>query len=82
MHANIVSTCPLYARGADGALADLCCCSADKMLPAEERGVRGAIAFSELLQHPNLVRMMGTWESHDIIFVGKHKVWAAHANWS
>jgi hypothetical protein len=33
--------------------------------------VRRAIAFSELLQHPNLVRMMGTWESDDIIFVGE-----------
>lgn len=43
----------------------------DKMLPAEERGVRRAIAFSELLQHPNLVRMMGTWESDDTIFVGE-----------
>jgi hypothetical protein len=33
--------------------------------------VRRAIAFAELLQHPNLVRMMGTWESDDIIFVGE-----------
>jgi hypothetical protein len=41
------------------------------MLPAEERGVRRAIAFAELLQHPNLVRMKGTWESDDIIFVGE-----------
>lgn len=43
----------------------------DKMLPADERGVRRAIAFSELLQHPNLVRLMGTWESDDTIFVGE-----------
>jgi hypothetical protein len=44
---------------------------ADKMLPAEERGVRRSIAFSELLQHPNLVRLMGTWESDEFIFVGE-----------
>ena len=41
------------------------------MLPAEERGVRRSIAFSELLQHPNLVRLMGTWESDEHIFVGE-----------
>jgi hypothetical protein len=44
---------------------------ADKMLPAEERGVRRAIAFSELLQHPNLVRMLGTWETDETIFMGE-----------
>lgn len=33
--------------------------------------MRRAIAFAELLQHPNLVRMKGTWESDDIIFVGE-----------
>lgn len=33
--------------------------------------MRRAIAFAELLKHPNLVRMMGTWESDDIIFVGE-----------
>jgi hypothetical protein len=44
---------------------------ADKMLPAEERGVRRAIAFAELLQHPNLVRMLGTWETDETIFVGE-----------
>ena len=38
--------------------------------------MRRSIAFSELLQHPNLVRMMGTWESDDTIFVGEcHWVW-------
>jgi hypothetical protein len=47
------------------------CVSADKMVPAEERGVRRSIAFSELLQHPNLVRCMGQWEEADTIYVGE-----------
>eukprot|EP00879_Flechtneria_rotunda_P028221 GHRR01030310.1.p1 GENE.GHRR01030310.1~~GHRR01030310.1.p1 ORF type:complete len:256 (+),score=66.20 GHRR01030310.1:1141-1908(+) len=40
-----------------------------KMVPAEERGVRRSIAFSELLRHPNLVRCVGQWEETDIIYV-------------
>lgn len=49
--------------------------------------MRRAIAFSELLQHPDLVRMMGTWESDDTIFVGEcmgpaacdtYRVWYTH----
>jgi hypothetical protein len=44
---------------------------ADKMVPAEERGVRRSIGFSELLRHPNLVRCMGQWEEADTIYVGE-----------
>eukprot|EP00775_Hariotina_reticulata_P006582 gene6582-6810_t len=40
-----------------------------KMVPAEERGVRRSIAFSELLHHPNLVKCMGQWEAEDAIYV-------------
>ncbi|WIA20932.1 hypothetical protein OEZ85_005274 [Tetradesmus obliquus] len=45
-----------------------------KTVPAEERGVRRSIAFSELLRHPNLVRCMGQWEEADIIYVEEEYV--------
>lgn len=48
---------------------------ADKMVPTEERGVRRAIAFSELLQHQHLVKCMGQWEADDIIYVGGQLKW-------
>lgn len=40
------------------------------MLPAEERGVRRAVALMELLRHPNLARCMGHWEAEDAIYIG------------
>lgn len=44
---------------------------ADKMTPAQERGVRRALGFAETLDHPSLVRCMGSWEDEDHVFVGK-----------
>jgi hypothetical protein len=49
------------------------------MVPAEERGVRRSIAFSELLRHPNLVRCMGQWEEADTIYVGEW--WMLRCSW-
>ena len=44
--------------------------AADKMTPAQERGVRRALGFAETLDHPSLVRCMGNWEDEDIIYIG------------
>jgi len=52
-------------------LVNLATAVTDKMVPAEERGVRRSIAFSELLDHPNLVKCMGQWEADDAIYVGR-----------
>jgi len=46
----------------------------DKMTPAQERGVRRALAFAEMLDHPSLVRCMGNWECEDYIYIGKDGV--------
>lgn len=42
------------------------------MTPAQERGVRRALAFAELLDHPSLVRCMGNWECEDFIYIGAY----------
>jgi hypothetical protein len=41
------------------------------MTPAQEQGVRRAIAFAEMLDHPALIRCMGNWECKDFIYIGE-----------
>jgi hypothetical protein len=43
--------------------------SADKMQVSDIRGVHRALAFAESLEHEHLVKVKGTWEMDDMIYV-------------
>lgn len=43
------------------------------MTPAQERGVRRALAFAEALDHPALVRCVGAFELDDAVCIGAHE---------
>lgn len=35
----------------------------------DERGVRRALAFAQMLEHPHLVRCCGTWEDEKALYI-------------
>lgn len=39
------------------------------MTAKDSRSVRRALAFAQMLDHPNIIKCLGTWEDDECLFV-------------